>query len=186
MRHAFLFVLLAAAPAIAAAPETPAPAAALLAGTAGSWQGELQYRDYESNSWQGLPMTVTVTVQPDAVTTIRTAAFDDGPKAGIVTITTVTSIDEAAATSGYAAFRKNRAVDVGSARIITASQGADAAHWTIVTLEARSDGDSPAEVRETTRRDGDTMTTLKEVNPVGDGKDVWLPRNRSVLRRTAP
>jgi hypothetical protein len=53
----------------------------------------------------------------------------------------------------------------------------------MVTTERRGDGNDMAQVRETTTRAGDTMTTLKEVNPDGDKKEVWLPRNRSVLRR---
>jgi hypothetical protein len=57
----------------------------------------------------------------------------------------------------------------------------DGTHWTIVTRENRIDGNSMAEVRETTTRDGAQMVTLKEVNPLDDGKDEWLPRNRTVL-----
>jgi hypothetical protein len=156
-----------------------------VAGTEGRWSGELQYRDYQSNSWQGLPVEVSVIAQPDDVTTIRTARYDDGPQTGIVTITTVTLIDPAASTVSYAIFRKQRATDVGKARIIRFDPGIDGSHWTLVTSERRNDGDQMAEVRETTTRDGRTMTTLKEVNPDGDGADAWLPRNRTVLRKVA-
>lgn len=181
MRDLTILLALLAAPALAA--DKDAGAAALLAQTAGRWQGELQYRDYQSNTWQGLPMTVTIVAQPDQVTTIRTAQYDDGPKTGIVTITTVNAVDPAASNLSYASFRRSRATDVGLEKIVKVEQGADASHWTIVTTETRKDGDQIAEVRETTTRDGDAMTTLKEVNPVDDGQDVWLPRNRSVLRR---
>ena len=51
-------------------------------------------------------------------------------------------------------------------------------------METRKDGDSLAQVRETTTRDGASMVTLKEVNPLDDGKDEWLPRNRTVLMRS--
>lgn len=173
-----------ATPAVAAA-DDGATAATLLAQTAGRWQGQLQYRDYQSNSWQGLPMTVTIAAQPDTVTTVRTALFDDGPKTGTVTITTISSVNPPAGTVSYAAARRGRAIDTGVARIDKVEQGADAMHWTIVTTETRKDGDQTAEVRETTTRDGDTLTTLKEVNPVNDKQDVWLPRNRSVLHRIA-
>ena len=163
----------------------PASPQTLVAGTAGTWRGELQYRDYQSNQWMGLPMDVDVVAQPDQVTTIRTARYDDGPKTGIVTITGVSIIDPTTATESYASFRKNRAMDTGTAHIDRVDVGSDAIHWTIVTTEKRIDGDSPAQVRETTTRDGDTLTTLKEVNPDNDGADIWLPRNRTVLKRVA-
>jgi hypothetical protein len=156
-------------------------AAAALAQTSGQWTGELQYRDYQSNSWQGLPMTVTVVAQPDGVTTVRTAQYDDGPQTGIVTITSMTMVDPAAGTASYALFRKGRAADIGLARIVDFRPGADAQHWTMVTTQSRSDGGSMADVRETTIRSGTSMTTLKDVNPEGDGLDQWLPRNRTVL-----
>ena len=181
MRFLTILLALVAAPALAA--DKDAGAAALLAQTAGRWQGELQYRDYQSNTWQGLPMTVTIVAQPDQVTTIRTAQYDDGPKTGIVTITTINAVDPVAATLSYAAFRRSRPTDTGVEQIAKVEPGKDATHWSIVTTEKRTDGNQVADVRETTTRDGDTLTTLKEVNPVDDGKDVWLPRNRSVLRR---
>jgi len=168
-----------ATPALADAP-TPQ---ALIAATQGQWRGELQYRDYQSNRWMGLPVDVEIVAQPDQVTTVRTARYNDGPKTGIVTITSVSLIDPQAETESYAGFRKGRPVDTGSAHIDRVDAGPDAAHWTIVTTEKRIDGNSPAQVRETTTRDGDQLTTLKEVNPDGDGKDVWLPRNRTVLTR---
>lgn len=160
-----------------------ASAAALVAGTAGKWKGELQYRDYQSNSWQGLPMEVLIAVQPDQVTTVRTARYDDGPQTGIVTITTTAMIDPSTAMSSYAVFRKGRAVDSGQARITAIDSGGEPVRWSIVTLETRKDGDGMAQVRETTTRDGDTLTTLKEVDPLDDTKVEWLPRNRSVLKR---
>lgn len=160
-------------------------AAALVAGTAGKWTGELQYRDYQTNSWQGLPVEVVIAVQPDQVTTVRTARYDDGPQTGFVTITTTAMIDPSAATSSYASFRKGRAVDSGQARITAITPGRDALRWSIVTIETRKDGNSIAQVRETTTRDGNVLTTLKEVDPVDDGKAEWLPRNRSVLTKVA-
>lgn len=177
----FLTLALVATPALA---ETP-KAEALIAATQGQWRGELQYRDYQSNQWMGLPVEVAIVAQPDGVTTVRTARYDDGPQTGIVTITSVTLIDPKAASESYASFRKGRPVDTGSATI-TAVSGSDTMHWTIVTSDKRTDGDALAQVRETTTRDGDTLTTLKEVNPDGDGIDTWLPRNRTVLTRLPP
>ena len=174
-------LILIATAEVGAAEAPPLTPAALLVGTAGQWQGELQYRDYQSNQWQGLPMKVAIVAQPDGVTLVRTASYDDGPQTGIVYITTVSQLDPAGAKQTYAQFRKGRAVDSGTAQLALATPPRDGTHWTIATRENRIDGNSMAEVRETTTRDGAQMVTLKEVNPLDDGKDEWLPRNRTVL-----
>lgn len=155
----------------------------VLAATAGSWTGKLQYRDYESNKWEGLPVKIRIAVQGDGVTLIRSAAFDDGPQTGIVWITTISQFDPARGREAYAIFRKGRELDSGTRTMAFAELPRDQTHWTVVTLETRKDGDSQAQVRETTTRDGASMITLKEVNPLDDGKDEWLPRNRTVLMR---
>jgi len=181
MRFLIVLFVFVSAPVLAS-PTTDADAAAVaLAGTSGDWRGELQYRDYQSERWQGLPMTVTVAAQPDGVTTVRTAQYDDGPQTGIVTITTVTQIDSAASTASYAIFRKQRATDTGLSRVTAFTRGADSEHWTLVTIEARKDGNQMAQVRETTTRAGPEVIIQKDVNPDNDGRDEWLPRNRSLL-----
>jgi hypothetical protein len=184
VRYLAMFLVLMTLPAFSTEKDNTVSASSMLSQTAGRWQGELQYRDYQSNTWQGLPMSVAIIAQPDEVTTVRTAQFDDGPQTGIVTITTVTLVDPVASSLSYAMFRRGRPTDVGLSRIVDVAQGADTSHWTIVTVETRKDGDEVAHVRETTTRDGDLLTTLKEVNPANANKEVWLPRNRSVLRRT--
>lgn len=169
----------------ASAGGAPNPVSPLLAATAGRWTGALQYRDYGNNTWQGLPMTVRIAVQPDGLTMIRTAAFDDGPQTGTVWITTVSQFDPASSSEAYAGFRKGREIDSGKRALSLAGTPRDATHWTMVALETRKDGDSLAQVRETTTRDGSAMMTVKEVNPLDDGKDEWLPRNRTILKRTS-
>ena len=182
-------ILLALAITMTASPVLAEPMLApaeLLAATAGHWAGELQYRDYETNQWQGLPVKVAIVSQPDGVTTVRTAAFDDGPKTGTVWITTLVQVDPKAGRVAYAGARKGRALDSGSAALVLASHAKDGQHWVLIETELRQDGGSMAQVRETTTRDGDSMITLKEVNPVDDSKDEWLPRNRTVLTRVRP
>jgi hypothetical protein len=164
--------------------QTPPPLDRLLMSTAGQWQGELQYRDYRSNRWQGLPVTVSVVAQPDGVTLVRTAAYDDGPATGTVHITTLSYFDAARGVQSYSGARKGRPIDSGEVKLRIATYRDDT-HWTIIGEERRRDGDSMAMVRETTTRDGDTLTTLKEVDPEDDGKAEFLPRNRTILRRVA-
>ena len=175
---------LLAAPALAGAPSYEP--AVLLNATQGQWQGELQYRDYQSNKWEGIPVKIAITVPGDGLTLVRTAAFDDGPKVGTVFITTLLIVDPAAQTINYAGARAGRAFESGSAKLSQPAPAKDAQHWVLVETALRRDGDSMAQVRETTTRDGDSMITLKEVNPVDDGKDEWLPRNRTVLTLVRP
>ena len=162
------------------------PVSQVLAATAGTWTGKLQYRDYQSNKWEGLPVQVKITVQGDGVTLVRSAAFDDGPQTGTVWITTVSQVDPARGSETYAMFRKGRELDTGTRTLAFAQPPRDQTHWTLITLETRQDGNSQAQVRETTTRDGASMITLKEVNPPDDGKDEWLPRNRTVLTLVRP
>ena len=181
MRPLLAFALLMVPGAGFAGEPAPPGLAELLAATAGDWQGELQYRDYQSNKWEGLPVKVTVQAQRDRVTVLRTAAFDDGPKTGIVYITTVTQVDAATGRESYASFRKGRAPDSGAAQLELGNGPRDLTHWTIIATETRKDGDSLAVVRETTTRNGTSLVTLKEVDPLGDGVAGWQPRNRTVL-----
>ena len=185
MHKLFATLTLALIPGIALAGVEPISIGTLLSQTAGAWSGQLQYRDYQSNQWEGLPVKVRIAVQPDGVTMIRTAEFDDGPQTGLVWITTISQLDAAGKTESYAQFRKGRAVASGTATLTMPSAARDPQHWTIIATQTRSDGDGMAQVRETTTRDGANMVTLKEVNPLDDGKDEWLPRNRLVLQQIA-
>jgi hypothetical protein len=156
--------------------------AQMLAGTSGTWEGKLEYRDYQSNQWFGLPLKLSIVAQPDGVTTVRTAEYDDGPQTGLVWITTVQQVDIATFTITYDQFRKGRTPDAGMAKVTGfARTGVD--QWNFVTEERRKDGNGFAMVRETTTRDGDSLVTLKEVDPEGDGKTEYLQRNRTTLTR---
>lgn len=154
----------------------------LRAGTAGNWQGQLEYLDYGANQWFGIPMSVAIEAQIDRVTVIRKADFDDGPVTGMVRITTVSSVNETEKTESSAIFRKNRPMDadVWQVRLGTVT---DATHWTIIAETVGKDGNGQAKLRETTTRDGNSLTTLKEVDPLNDGKDEFFARNRTRLTK---
>ena len=132
----------------------------------------MQYRDYQSNKWEGSPVKVSIVAQGDGVSLVRTAAFDDGPKTGTVWITTLLQIDPVTRTITNATARAGRPMESGSAQFAQPSPAKDTTHWVLVETGLR--------------RDGNGMVTLKEVNPVDDGKDDWLPRNRTVLKLVKP
>lgn len=184
---ALLAVPLAALAPPALAQEAPASTAPLtlaeaVASEVGEWTGKLEYRDYQADRWFGLPVRVAVRDGGDGVTQIRVADFDDGPRVGIVRITTVTMLGADGA-SGYAvSFRKGQEPELGRASLRLA-EARDATHWTLIAESEASDDDRPARIRETTVRDGDTLTSLKEVDFTDDEADEWLVRNRTVLTR---
>lgn len=154
------------------------------ASLAGEWTAELQYRDYQSGQWQGIPFKTTIAMVGDGVTQIRTSAYDDGPKAGTVWITTVALLGKDGTTEYAGTYRAGRPVEHETARL-RIEAGSDAAHWVLVSESDGQDDDRPARIREVTTRDGDTVTTVKDVDFQDDAKAEWLTRNRTVLKRSA-
>lgn len=167
--------------AVAPAPDTGL--ASLLAGTAGQWCGRLEYRDYQTDQWVGLPMASAVTVQPDGLTLVRASVFDDGPKVGLVWIIGTEQLDPATGEVHYASLRRGKPVSTGVQSLSTPVAPADSTHWQVVARESETDGGTPSVARETTTRDGDRLTTLKDVAPVGPGEPAWKRRNRTTLTR---
>ncbi len=184
MRRALPALLAALAPALpAAAQDTPAPTLAeARASTAGAWEGQLQYLDYSSGRWEGIPVAVTVTLEGDGNTLTRRATFDDGPRVGNVFITSIAMLGPDGVTEYATAFRAGRTPELGSASL-TLAAATDPARWTIVATSEGRDDERPARIRETTTRDRASLVTLKEVDFLDDGAETWLTRNRTVLTR---
>ena len=153
------------------------------ASTAGAWRGELQYRDYQSDRWIGIPVSVTVEPIGDGVTLVRRAVFDDGPARGAVYITTLEMLGKDGATEYTTSFRAGREPEVDSAKLAVAEARAPD-RWTIVATRTGTDDDRPANIRETLSRDGNTLTSLKEVDFTDDTGEAWLQRNRTVLTKS--
>jgi hypothetical protein len=172
-----------AAFAAAAQAADPLSIASLRAGLAGQWTGTLEYRDYTANEWFGIPMSVRIEDVGDGATLIRHGQFDDGPVVGIVRITTVLFYDSAAGTEITGMFRRGRAVEQVRYDLALSGTPRDATHWTMVALTESRDDNRPARLRETTTRDGDTITTLKEIDWTDEAGENWLVRNRTTLRR---
>lgn len=166
-------------------PTPEAPAVTIVqarAALAGRWTGKLEYRDYQADRWFGLPVTVTIETVDGGRTLIRKAAFDDGPTTGTVWIVTTSLFDPASGREQSASFRAGRATTIESSTGRLAS-ATDAEHWTLIDESNGTDDNRPARIRETTRRDGATMVTLKEVDFTDDTTETWLTRNRTTLVR---
>jgi len=174
--------LAAAALAAPAAPVTvPLTVSTARQSLVGEWRGKLEYRDYQADKWFGLPVKVSVRDGGDGVTLIRTADFDDGPKTGIVRITSVSLLDGASETT--ATFRKGRKPELATAALALGSASKDATLWTLIETAIATDDNRPATIRLTTVRDGGKLVTLKEVDFSDDAKAEWLVRNRTTLER---
>jgi hypothetical protein len=178
------YACLATLLAVPAAAEDAAPVslAQARASLAGAWEGQLQYRDYQSGEWEGIPMSVTVTLEGDGTTLTRRAVFDDGPRVGNVFITSLEMLGPDGTSEYATSFRADRAPELSTATLTLAS-ATDAAHWTMIALQEADDDDRPARIRATTTRDGTRLTTLKEVDFLDDESEEWLTRNRTVLER---
>jgi hypothetical protein len=172
-----MLALLIAAAAVTPSPPTVADARASLLGR---WHGKLEYRDYQADKWFGLPVAVEVRDGGDGVTLIRTADYDDGPKAGNVRITTVAMLAADGAHESSATFRKGRAVELQTAALALRN-ARDPQHWTLIETITGTDADRPAVLRLTTTHDGASLVTLKEVDFTDDAETKFLPRNRTTL-----
>lgn len=73
----------------------------------GEWTGALEYRDYQSDQWFGLPVSRTVTLLEDKATVLETSRYDDGPKTGIVYIYSLSAFEPDGKTLASASFRKS-------------------------------------------------------------------------------
>ena len=168
----------------AGATEASLDIASLRLALAGTWEGELAYLDYQSGEWFGLPMDVTIEDAGDGVTIIRKSDYNDGPAVGNVRIVSTAMFDPENAAEYVGTFRAGRPAELATYTL--SLESADAADsWTMIATTEGTDGGEPARIRETTVRDGDTVTTLKEVDPANDGAEEWITRNRTTLTRLA-
>jgi hypothetical protein len=148
----------------------------------GNWEGSLEYLDYTANEWFGIPVKTTIEDQGDGATTIRKSDFDDGPKVGIVRITSVELFDAAKGTVAIGTFRKGRTPNIDTYTVRMEGIAVDSTHWTMVEEVMGQDNNRPAILRITTKRDGDSMEALKQIDFQDDDKDEWLSRNRTKLK----
>jgi hypothetical protein len=168
---------------LAAAPPEPVTIATARAGLAGVWAGKLEYRDYQADRWLGIPVVTTIEAIADGRTLVRKSVFDDGPKVGAVHITSVALYDPATNIEQSATFRAGKPVEPIQRARLRLRDARDAMHWTLVEETDGRDDDRPARLRETAVRDGNMLTTTKEVDFTDDAGETWLVRNRTTLTR---
>mgnify|MGYP001810398744 CR=1 FL=1 len=90
--------------------------------------------------------------------------------------------DRSASTSAAASYRAGRPPELSTDAVaVSAYQGPTS--WTLVYTQTGEDNDEPADIRVTETRDGDSLTEVTEVRPVGAGEDAWRFRNQTQLTR---
>jgi hypothetical protein len=177
----FVTACLFAAPALAQAAPLPFD---LQAGLSGKWTGSLGYRDYQSNKLFELAIKTDIQALPDKATVIRVTAFDDGPKVGLVYITSASLYDAAKSTVATTTLRKGRAVEISTETATTVTY-TDLTHWVVRYEEDGTDDDKPAMLRTTETRDGNMVKTVKEVMAKAEAAKGWQFRNQTRLTRIA-
>ena len=150
----------------------------------GKWTGKLGYRDYKTNQLFELDMKTETRAVPDGVTFIRTSSFDDGPKVGLVWITSVSLYDPVKNRVTTATVRKGRPIEAET-ETVTMLKFTNPQHWSVRYEHDGTDDDKPATLRTTETRDGDKLLSVKEVMPASEMAKGWQFRNQTRLTRDA-
>lgn len=146
-------------------------AQAILQASSGIWEGELYYLDYNSGQRFGIPMKVEANMTPDGATLMRKLTYTD--PGTLVYAVSLISIDPESGEVVEAFFRDGNG-EYFRSTIVETDFTAESA-WKLVYLQAGTDDDRPASIRHTLQRDGNTLTSSKEVRY--EGEDKFTLRN---------
>ena len=149
---------------------------AILSASTGTWEGELYYLDYQSGQRFGIPMRVDASLTPDGATLVRRVVFTD--PGTLVHAINLATIDRDTGEIVESYFRQGRA-EMSRAAVVVAEFTSNS-EWHLVYELDGTDDDRPARVRHTIVRNGDSMTSKKEVRFL-DGDETYFERNGSEL-----
>ena len=174
MRFACVFVSVVFFVSLARADDS---SLSVLAASAGSWEGELYYLDYQSGQRFGIPMRVDAMLTPDGATLIRRLTFTD--PGNLVYAVNVVTVDRDSGDLVEAYFREQNAEFLRYE--IVSVEYDDDSRWRIAYESDGTDDNRPARIRHTIERQGDLMTSRKEVRFL-DEESEFLLRNGTELR----
>ena len=150
----------------------------LFTGLAGQWQGALEYRDYQSNRLERLPVAVQFSTRGDEF--IQKAVFQElGDE--IVTLTVATF--DAPATRRQVSFTRGGSMESYAETVRLPVAPRSISDWTVVLERRGLDNDRPALIRETVVRRGSQLRWEKQVDLTTDAAG-FLFRHRIVLAKT--
>lgn len=149
----------------------------ILAASTGTWEGELYYLDYGSGQRYGIPMRIDAEITPDGATLIRKLTFTD-PES-LVHAVNLSTVERSSGELVEAYFREGAAELMRYS--IIASDYSDDERWRIVYEADGTDDNRAARIRHTIRRDGEKITSSKEVRFLDTDGDFFL-RNGTDMR----
>lgn len=114
-------------------------------------------------------------------TVTRLSAFDDGPKTGMVFITTVSLFDATGTRSTLSTFRKGRAVDTWTETVAVKSL-TDLQHGATYSRTGRA-GDKLADIRLSVTRKGDELLGVKEAKESNAPDSSFANRTQTRLKK---
>ncbi|MDJ0708804.1 MAG: hypothetical protein QNJ14_00370 [Woeseiaceae bacterium] len=152
-------------------------AEAILKASAGTWEGELYYLDYQSGQRFGIPMRVEASVTPDGATLVRRLIFTD--PGVLVHAINLATIDRDTGELVESYFREGSG-ELSRSSVVSAEYTSETEWRLVYELDGIDDGKA-ARIRHTVVRDGDGLNSRKEVRFV-DGDLKYLERNGSELK----
>ena len=165
-------VLLIVVPSLTQADDDLSP---ILAGSTGSWNGQLYYLDYQSGRRFGIPMRVDAELTPDGATMIRNLTFTD--PGNLVHAVNLVTVDRDSGELVEAYFRQGKG-EMLRYEIVDARYGGER-EWQLVYEQDGTDDDRPARIRHTIERKGNELNSTKEVRFLDD--DEYFLRNGTEL-----
>lgn len=151
-------------------------AASIFEASAGAWEGELYYLDYQSGQRFGIPMRIDAELTPDGVTLIRRLTFTD--PGNLVHAVNLSTVDRDTGELVEAYFREGRGEMMRYE--IVRTDFSNQANWELVYEHDGTDDGRAARIRHTISRDGDNMTSRKEVRFLDEKSEFFL-RNGTEL-----
>lgn len=173
-----LIALLLSIPFLAQADEH---AASVLEASAGVWQGELYYLDYQSGQRFGIPMRVDAEITPDGATLIRRVTFTD--PGNLVHAMNLVTVDRDSGELVEAYFRQGKG-EFLRYEIVGVDYETDRRWKLVYEHDGRDDGRS-ARIRHTIERNEDNLASAKEVRFLDEDGEFFL-RNGTELALVEP
>ena len=150
--------------------------ASAMAQTEGCWTGELQYRDYQTNELQGIPVEQCVTVSPDGSLIAYDFDFTD-PGFQVYSKVIVTAGEDHSYNEAYASRGRTEAHNYN---VSFFEQESDQS-WSMIIERFGEDDDTQAHIRHTIERNEDSWTNKKEIRPLGETSFQF--RNSVILKK---
>ena len=138
----------------------------------GCWSGVLNYVDAQSNQDYNFPLFTQIQSIDDGHTFLRKTKFYEGPKRGVVYLTTLTMFNldgDQVESTGY---RLGHGAETAKS-VLTLSSFKDITHWSETYSTQMNDGGSVADIQVTVARDSAELKTVKLIRMPNNALEQW-------------